>query len=159
MPRDCKEWRDPDAKAIEGIKLINGMGKIYIPVASTAYHKDDPQFWLNCPIDWENDMAHDNAPGGAEALGVKVSHTHLLALLSEAPRERVEAQGASEWITDDIERMKQANKISPDITITELSRKLERRMTTAAERDKTLRPIKARSIENALRFWGLFPVK
>ena len=186
LPWTCIAWKGPVAEVIALVEQMNRMGKTYVPVASPAYRKGDPEFLrANPAIDWENNTAHDNALGGAEALGIKVSRTHLIALLPKGPRERAEtpeptkpeereklepkaallqprereeAQGAGKWIAADIERMKKANKISPDITITELSRQLERRMTTAAERDKSIRPIKARSIENLLRVYGLWPI-
>jgi hypothetical protein len=81
------------------------------------------------------------------------------ALQPKKPREREKAQGSVQWLDDEIERMKKAKKIPRSITITAFSRKLERRMITVAERDKSLCPIKARSIENMLRVCGLFPVK
>ena len=51
--------------------------------------------------------------------------------------------------------MKEANEIPTKIT--DFARELESRMRKAAARDKSLRPIKLRSIKNRLRDWGLWP--
>ena len=126
---------------------------------SVAYHEGDPQFWrANLNIDWEENGAREKATGGARALGIKVSREHLVALLPEEPREGEEVHGAGAWIAAEAKRMKDANEISPDIGISDFARELERRMQKAAASDKSLRPIKWRSIKNKLPEWGLWPV-
>lgn len=70
-----------------------------------------------------------------------------------------ELHGAAVWIVPELARMKKANKIPPGITISELSQDLADRMIKAAAKDKSIRPIKRRSIENVLRECGLFPIK
>jgi hypothetical protein len=82
---------------------------------------------------------------------------HVLALLPEdSRRQKSNNHGASGmWIAAEIERMR------PDeipATITELARELAHRMDKAAKINRAVRPIKARSIENRLREWGLWPV-
>ena len=54
--------------------------------------------------------------------------------------------------------MKTAGEIPPDIRITDFARELENRMLKAAATDKSIRPIKWRSIKNELRDWGLWPI-
>ena len=87
-----------------------------------------------------------------------MSREHLLALLPEESREREEVRGAGAWIAAEAKRMKDANEISPDIGISDFARELEGRMQKAAATNKSLRPIKWRSIKNKLREWGLWPV-
>jgi hypothetical protein len=79
-------------------------------------------------------------------------------LLPDESREGEEVHGAGVWITAEAKRMKEANEIPPDITITDLARVLERRMQKAATTNKSLRPITWRSIKNKLPEWGLWPV-
>ena len=54
--------------------------------------------------------------------------------------------------------MKRDDEIPPGITITVLAQLLERRMKEAATTNKSLRPIKWRSIKNKLPEWGLWPI-
>ena len=91
-------------------------------------------------------------------MGIKVSREHLHALLPGEPREDEEVHGAGVWIAAEAKRMKEANEIPPDIRITDLARDLERRMRRPPTADKSLRPIKWRSIKNKLPEWGLWPV-
>jgi hypothetical protein len=67
-----------------------------------------------------------------------------------------EPQSAKVWIAAEIARMKANNEILPGIRITPFSQDFARRMAKAAQTDKSLRPIKARSIENRLRDWGFW---
>src|SRR5262249_58070782 len=57
-------------------------------LGSGAKYPGDPQFWSvgHLDIDWEDNGARERGAGGAQALGVKVSRTHLLELLPGAPR-------------------------------------------------------------------------
>ena len=82
---------------------------------------------------------------------------HLLALLSSG-RERKQLPGAAAWVAAEASRMKAANEIPPDIRITDFARELARRMDKAATSDRSIRPIKSRSIEKKLRDWGLWPI-
>ena len=68
----------------------------------------DPRFWSDLPIkiDWEDNCAREDVVrDGARALGISVSHTHLLAQLPEGPDEREEARGAATSV--------RANKAAP----------------------------------------------
>jgi hypothetical protein len=67
-------------------------------------------------------------------------------------------QSAKVWIVAEIARMKANNEILPGIRITPFSQDLARRMAKAAQTDESLRPIKARTIENRLRDWGFWPI-
>ena len=87
-----------------------------------------------------------------------MSREHLLALLPDESREGEEVRGAGAWIAAEARRMKAANEIPPDIGITDFARELESRMRKAAASDKSLRPIRWRSIKNRLPEWGLWPV-
>ena len=84
----------------------------------------------------------------------------LLELLPGGTREDEPEQlhGAGVWIAAEARRLKAAGELLPDIRISEFARKLERRMQTAANTDKSLRPIKWKSIENELRKWGFWPI-
>ena len=56
-----------------------------------ACREGEPEFWRSDhTIAWEDNIASQNSVVGARALGIKVSREHLLALLPEEPRERVE---------------------------------------------------------------------
>jgi len=96
-------------------------------------------------------------PRGCEHFGTWLSRPHVLALLPEDPRKQ-QVRGAGAWITAEVKRMKEAKEIPSDIGITDLSRELERRMRREAARNDSVRAIKARSIENGLRDWGLWPI-
>jgi hypothetical protein len=85
-----------------------------------------------------------------------VPRAHLLALLSSGPRGK-QLPGAGAWIAAEASRMKAANEIPPDIRITDFARELARRMEKAATSDRSIHPIKSRSIEKKLRDWGLWP--
>jgi hypothetical protein len=76
----------------------------------------------------------------------------------EEPGDHKKARGAGGWIADEVKRMKEAGEIPPGINITDFAKELERRMRNAAKIDESLRPIKARTIENGLRTWGLWPI-
>ena len=128
-------------------------------IPSVAYHEGDPQFWrANLKIYWKQNGARQQATGGARALGIKVSREHLVALVPDESREGEEVHGAGAWIAAEAKRMKDANEISPDIGISDFARELERRLQKAATTNKSLRPIKWRSIKNKLPEWGLWPV-
>jgi hypothetical protein len=74
------------------------------------------------------------------------------------PKSPLLPGGAGAWIAAEAKRMKDANEISPDIGISDFARELEGRMQKAATTNKSLRPIKWRSIKNKLREWGLWQV-
>ena len=98
LPWSCTSWKGLDAEGIAWLEQESRVGilsgKILFLIPSTAYHQGDPQFWLaSLTIDWEDNLAGENAVEGAKASGVKVSRNHLLALLPEEPRERVEELG------------------------------------------------------------------
>jgi hypothetical protein len=162
VPWTCVSWSGLDAKGLAKLKSREGLlGLFRAPYCpSAAYHPGDPQFWnAGLKIDWEDDGAHELARvDGAQALGIKVSHTHLLELLPEGPRKHEQVRGAGVWIAGEVKRMKKAGEIPPDIRITDLARDLERRMHKAAASNNSIRAIKARSIENGLREWGLWPI-
>jgi hypothetical protein len=93
-------WKGLDAESIarldrEQRDLIGRKNRGWIVLCdfpSVAYHEGDPQFWrANLKIDWEENSACEQATGGAKALGIKVSSTHLAELLPEEPRENEKA--------------------------------------------------------------------
>jgi len=92
LPWSCMSWEGPDAEGIARLDRQNRESIVLHIVPSVAYHEGDPQFWrASIKIYWEENGARENATGGARALGIKVSRTHLLALLPEEAREREEA--------------------------------------------------------------------
>jgi hypothetical protein len=160
LPWSCMAWKALDAEGIarleKQIREARMISFLTIPLPSTAYREGEPEFWrAGLRIDWEDSMAHEYAVEGAKALGIKVSREHLLALL---PDEGEEVRGAGAWIAAEAKRMKDANEIRSGIRISEFARKLEGRMNRAGASDKSVRPIKAKSIENMLRDWGLWPI-
>ena len=130
-----------------------------IAVPSAAYHPGDPQFWSAClKIDWEDNGAREarvtaHAPWGSRCRERIFSHC-----CPRSPSEDEEAPGAGAWIAAEAKRMKAADEIPPGIGITDFARELERRMRKAAATNKSLRPIKWRSIKNKLPEWGLWPI-
>jgi hypothetical protein len=163
VPWTCMSWEGLDAKDLAKLKQERdyfAFSRLSIFAPSAAYYPGDPEFWnAIIKIDWEEDGAYELARlNGAHALGIKVSRTHLLELLPADPHKHEQVRGAGTWITAEVKRMKEAKEIPPDIRITDLAHDLERRMRKAAASNKLIRPIKARSIENGLRVWGLWPI-
>ena len=158
VPWSCMSWKGLDAEGIADKKRRNSEGVVFfVDIVSVAYHPGDPQFWrAGLNIDWEDNGARERGTYGAQALGIKVSRAHLIALLPEDPHKNEQVRGAGVWIAAEVKRMKEAGDIPDGIGITEFSRELARRMKKAAATDH--RPIKARSIENGLRAWGLWPI-
>ena len=92
LPWDCMKWEGLDAEGIARLERESRTGSIvFINIPSAVYHRGDPQFWsTGLKIDWEDNRAREAAIAGAQALGIKVSRTHLLELLPKEPRERTE---------------------------------------------------------------------
>jgi hypothetical protein len=160
LPWSCLVWKAPSAESIATMRQVVDAGMLsirYIPLA--AYQEGEPEFWRALlAIDWENNLAYESGVFGATALGIKVSREHLLALLPQEPHEGEQVHGAGVWIVAEVKRMKDANEIPPGIRISELARSLERKMQKTAASDKSIRRIKAKSIENMLRTYGLWPI-
>jgi hypothetical protein len=163
VPWSCMEWKGLDAEQLakrrrEKEQKWDTSG-VHLSVPSAAYHQGDPRFWsARLVIDWEDNGARELARDGAQALGIRVSSTHLSALLPNESRENGKVTGAGQWITAEVRRMRAANEIPPNIRISALARYLERRMLKAAATGKFLRPITWRSIKNKLPEWGLWPI-
>ena len=68
------------------------------------------------------------------------------------------SRGNAGWIAEEARRMKQDGEIPADIRISHFARLLEKRLSNAARTDRSLRAMKAKSIENKLRAWGLWPI-
>jgi hypothetical protein len=66
---------------------------------------------------------------------------------------------SKEWIVAEAVQLKKDNKISKDIRRTDFAKLLVDRMDTAAETDKSIRPVGWRYIKNHLSEWGLWPIK
>jgi hypothetical protein len=159
LPWSCMQWDGLDAEGIARLDQENRVSIVGYIIPSVAYHEGDPQFWrANYKIYWKQNWARQQATGGARALGIKVSREHLVALVPDESREGEEVHGAGAWIAAEAKRMKDANEISPDIGISDFARELEGRLQKAATTNKSLRPIKWRSIKNKLPEWGLWPV-
>jgi hypothetical protein len=79
------------------------------------------------------------------------------AALEGNPPKRVNTK---EWIVAEAKRLKKANEIPKDITRpTGFAKLLEDRMGTAAETNKSIRPVGWRYIKNHLSEWGLWPIE
>jgi hypothetical protein len=162
LPWSCMSWEGLDAADIARLRQELRAAGILSIAASAAYYNGDPQFWgaSLVEIDWGDNAAYEAVfvSDGARARGIKVPRAHLLALLSGGPRERKQLRGAGAWVAAEASRMKAANEIPPDIRITDFARELARRMDKAAASNRSIRPIKSRSVENKLRDWGLWPI-
>lgn len=62
------------------------------------------------------------------------------------------------WIVAEARRMQAAAEIPDNITKTTFARALAERMQKAFEADRSIRPMKWRSIRNQLEPWGLWPI-
>jgi len=92
LPWSCMSWWGLDA---DGIARLDQETRASVAgFIILSIDEGDPQFWRpNLEIDWEDNGARQQEFHGARALGIKVSREHLVALLPEEPRERVEEQG------------------------------------------------------------------
>jgi len=158
----CLSWEGLDGAGIAKLRQELRAAGIMSVAPSAAYYNGDPQFWRSSlvEIDWGSNAAYEAVfvSDGARARGIKVSRAHLLALLPGVPRERKQLRGAGAWVAAEASRMKAANEIPPDIRITDFARELATRMDKAAASNRSIRPIKSRSIESKLRDWGLWPI-
>lgn len=148
LPWSCMSWEGLDAAAIARLRQELRVAGIMSVAPLAPYYNGDPKFWGTSlvEIDWADNAAYD-----------KVPRARLLALF-RGPRERKQWRGAGAWIAAEAGRMKAANEIPPDIRITDFARELARRMDKAATSDRSLSPIKSRSIEKKHRDWGLWPI-
>ena len=156
LPWSCMSWNGLDAEGLaekrrekrsERLAKKRRRQGISTGRSSTPSHrphiaKVTLRFWsATLWINWEANDADERRRHGAQAFGIKVSREHLLALLPEESREREQVRGACAWIAAEAGRMKAADKIPPEIEITDFARELESRMRKAAASDKSLRPI------------------
>ena len=130
----------------------------------------DHEFWsLGPKVDFNEGSARmgyylfivgaGGPPQISEYFGIWVSRAHVLKLLPEDWRQQeTESPSASRWIAAEARAMKRPARRGLGIRITDFARKLAHRMTKAAAADRSIRPIKARSIQNKLREWGLWPL-
>jgi hypothetical protein len=162
LPWDCTRWEALDDAGIAELRRGLRKALMLAPIPSAAYYRGDPRFWgASClKIDWADNAACEEVMGGARAWGIKVPRARLLELLPGRIREDESEQlhGAGVWIAAEARRMKKDGEIPPGILISKFARELAKRMTKAATGNRSLRPITAKSIENGLRGWGLWPV-
>jgi hypothetical protein len=86
LPWSCMSWKGLDAEGIARLDRENQESIVLHIIPSAAYRDGDPQFWrANLTIHWEENEARENATGGARALGIRVSRTHVRALLPGVP--------------------------------------------------------------------------
>jgi len=162
LPWSCTSWKGLDEEGIarrrrekERKWKVSG---VLLSAPSAGFHAGDPRFFrVRVIIDWEDNTAREGMRAGAQALGIKVSPTHLLALLPKESHEREQLVGAARWVAAEARRMKAAGEV-PD-RISHFALALANRMRKAAATNKSIRPIKSTSIKNRLREWGLWPPK
>src|SRR4051794_22943736 len=70
LPWCCMAWKALDAEGIgtleNQVREARMISYLTIPLPSTAYHEGEPEFWRVSPrIDWEDNMARENAVEGA----------------------------------------------------------------------------------------------
>lgn len=94
LPWSCMAWEPLDMEDLEErLDRAREVGMLLRDIPS-ACNEGEPEFWrFEHTISWEDNIAHQNSVVGASALGIKVSHSHLVALLPEEPRERTEELG------------------------------------------------------------------
>ena len=101
LPWSCTSWKGLDqedlTKRRREKERLWKKKRILLALPKAAYYPGDPRFWSarGLWIDWEDNVARELARDGAQALGIRVSRSHLLALLHEGPGEREEARGAA----------------------------------------------------------------
>ncbi|MET4037412.1 hypothetical protein ABIB94_007154 [Bradyrhizobium sp. JR7.2] len=103
LPWSCMVWKPRDEEGIE--ELADRARDLGMPLRDIppACREGAPEFWRSDHrILWEDNMAHQQSVVGASALGIKVPHGYLLALLPEEPRERVEELGQTEPAEQDL---------------------------------------------------------
>ena len=154
-------WEGLDAAGIAKLRRELRAAGIMSVAAWAAYHNGDPQFWGSSlvEIDWGDNAAYETVfvSDGAQARGNRGCRGCTSLRWSSGPASASSWPGAAAWIAAEASRMKAANEIPPDIRITDFARELARRMDKAATSDRSIRPIKSRSIEKKLRDWALWP--
>ena len=91
LPWSCMAWNPLDEEGVAELEdRARDVGMLLRNIPP-ACREGEPEFWrFDHTIAWEDNIASQNSVVGARALGIKVSREHLLALLPEEPRERVE---------------------------------------------------------------------
>jgi hypothetical protein len=131
--------------------------------------KGDAAFWkFSAPLDihrTENRASHLMLVAAADPdwpapiAGIKVSRAAALALV---PADDIETPSpvndSAAWIKAEIKTLLKAGKVPADIGITDLARKLEKRVPAAVKAGKLKRPIGQGHIKNSLLGWGLWPL-
>jgi hypothetical protein len=99
LPWSCMKWKGLTAEEIAKAEQQLRGGLIIHILPSAAYHEGDPEFWgvraVRLQIDWEDNAAREPLTGGAQALGIKVSRTHLLTLLPGGLRKNKKVHALS----------------------------------------------------------------
>jgi hypothetical protein len=153
-PQDAIDelWQTAENDGIKAtaLEFKNAKALLGDPIEIPAHHWP----YLKCTDDPLTGKAMLSGPDGRVYREVQFSRLRVKELW---PREGEGVHGAGAWITAEARRMKAANEILPDIRISDFARELEGRMKSATT-NKSLRPIKWRSIKNKLREWGLWPV-
>jgi hypothetical protein len=129
--RDIKLYADKDRRGrdVVGLRLKPGVEQSTISKCTFYLHRAD------CLKTWPK-----------------------ISISSPAATPLRTSRGNAEWIADEAKRMKRNNEIPADIRILQFAKLLAERLNDAARTDRSLRPMKAKSIENKLRDWGLWPV-
>jgi hypothetical protein len=155
-----------DAAGIARLKLEREEKNIFSPdpppawtglilgnIPEVPYRKEDPRFWEVAQPDWDDNTARETVTD-SRAQGITVSHTHLLALLSQpaAPSASVT------WARDTARRLQDENKIPKGARKAELARLLEAESKNAVKAGQLSRALKASYIENQLVPWGIWPL-
>jgi hypothetical protein len=86
LPWIAEVWEAPTEADIAKWNQMLGV------VAPTPYYNGEPRFMAVAEINWEDSSAREASylPDGAQAWGIRVSPTHLVALLPTEAREREE---------------------------------------------------------------------
>jgi hypothetical protein len=94
LPWSCMAWKPRDLEGIAGLEARAWDLGVFPNNIPPPCREGEPEIWrFDHTIGWEDNMASQYWDFGASALGIKVSRGHLLALLPEEPRERVEELG------------------------------------------------------------------
>jgi hypothetical protein len=141
LPWTCMSFKGPDADDIARLQEEERGSIVGYILPSAAYHNGDPAFWrADLNIWWgENEnAAREKSMFGARALGIKVSRTHLAALLPSEPRENEKAGRQMRRVLEALKKRYPPDGKVPDDIPTEVVRGLVAEELSADSKNREL---------------------